>query len=142
MTLQFREGSDGPEIIRTYVTEDGGQGVHLIPLEALATRMAMLGYDTPAPALDAILQEIALASEGPDINVYGCVYNALAQEGDLTAAQEQARTALAAPLGPDAQEVTEFKDALCHHFTEGLQVVGEAFLQAHRPPDLPSTSAT
>ena len=123
-------------IYRAYTSDDGVLGVHAIPMEAVAVRMGMLGFNDPALALEAIFREGDVAAEGVD--VYAGVYEALTDGSDLVAAQEEARAKLALMLGPDPHTLAQFKEFLCDSYTEALRLGGEQFLENNSPTPAPA----
>ena len=134
----LQDPSGVAQIVYPYETEDGGAGMHLIPLDAVATRMALLNLDDPGQALDAILDELELP---PSANPYAPVYRALA-EGDpepLQAHREALDVLNCAARCDDRQEA-EFKSLLRSQLRDYLDTKRWEFIidnTAQLPPSEP-----
>lgn len=120
-------------IIREYTTDDGGEGLHCIPVEAVATRMVLLGLESPGQALEAIVAEQDLAR---DQNPYGPVYAALGTGSDPHRAQVEALQILPTQIGPDTRDDVAFKEFISQEFEAELRAVMQGFLSEVLPPDL------
>ncbi|MFC7860686.1 hypothetical protein ACFQ9D_11950 [Arthrobacter koreensis] len=114
----------GHQVLRHYMTDDGVQGVHQIPLAAVASRMELLGLPDPGAALDAILAETDLA---PEENPYGPVYRAISRQECPEAAQAAALDTLPVVAGPDTQEVDTLKSALRSELSGPIGALQEEF---------------
>ena len=104
-TYEIANGS----LLRHYTTEDGVQGIHQIPLGALAVRMELLGLDDPGTALSVVLAEMGLTEEE---NPYLPVYAAISAREDPAPARAEAIDALPVEAGPDTREESELKEFL------------------------------
>lgn len=124
----------GPQIVYGYTAEDGGQGMHLIPIEALATRMALLNIDDPGQALDIILDEQGL---GEHDNPYACVYRAMA-EGDPepTEAFREALGEMPTSARCDGRHEAEFKERLRSDYGAYLSAVRWQFVAESTGPGI------
>lgn len=117
---------EGSQIVREYVTEDGGAGIHMIPLRALAYRMALLNLDDPGQALDVVLDEESLV---PSNNPYAVVYQAMA-EGDPEPVEafREALDAMPTVARCDGRHEAEFKDYLRTEFGEQINAARWQFV--------------
>lgn len=123
---------EGSLVTRVVQDPNGEQHMFVVPLEAISSRMALLGLDDPGAGLSAVFDELDNQPEGsPYVEPYGRL-----QSGQLPdeASVAQARSIMPMVIGVDPPALAQVKEQLRGEFAEKIERGLVDFVLNHMPP--------